>query len=414
MTQSQEPPRCSFCSRIAQDTGRLIAGPKGVYICSECVELCGEILEEEQKPLTEENLNVLPKFLGLWQQEKEEIKSKEIELFMPLISRGNLIAILVLGKKQSGRYSLEDFYLLEDITSQVAVSMEKEYLSEQLREREEELSVINSSSAIITSSLDIQEIYDSFIEELKKVVDVTWAAIVIVEESGLNFLALSSEIGTDWQVGEKVPLEGSGTEWVITHKQSVYEPDIEQESQFISVDRYRRWGLHSTIHLPLIAKGNTIGSFIVASRKPNAYSQRHIMLLEQLASEIAMPVENTQLYARVAEKARIDELTGLLNRRSLDEMIDSEISRHSRYGGIFSLAILDLDSFKMFNDNYGHLAGDRLLRRVGTIIKDAMRTSDYAFRYGGDEFAVLLPQTTVDAARQVTERIRRKVRKPPW
>jgi diguanylate cyclase (GGDEF)-like protein len=366
-------------------------------------------LEQERKPLTRQNLDVLPDFLGLWQQEREEIKSKEIELFMPLISRGNLIAILVLGKKQSGRDLLEDFRLLEDVTGRVAVSMEKEYLREQLREREEELSLINRSTAIIASSLDIQEIYDSFIEELKKVVDVSWAAIVLVEESGLCFSALSSEIGTDWQVGEKVPLEGSGTEWVITHKEAIYEPDIERESRFLTVHRYRRWGLRSIVHLPLIAKGNGIGSFIVASRQPDAYSQRHIMLLEQLAAEIAMPVENTQLYAKAEEKARVDELTGLLNRRSLDEMIDSEINRHSRYGGVFSLAIMDLDSFKLFNDNYGHLTGDRLLRQAGSIIKSTMRNSDHAFRYGGDEFAVLLPQTNIDAARQVAERIRRKI-----
>jgi diguanylate cyclase (GGDEF)-like protein/putative nucleotidyltransferase with HDIG domain len=366
-------------------------------------------LEREQKMLSRDNLAILPEFLGMWMQEKEEIKSREIEIFMPLISRDRLIAILVLGKKQSGRYSLEDFRLLEEVTGRVAVSIEKEYLREQLREREEELSVINRSSAIMTSSLDIPEIYGSFIEELKKVVDVSWAAIVLVEESGLCFLALSSEIHTDWRVGEKVPIEGSGTEWVIARKEPVYEPDLEKESRFLPTSRYLQWGLRSIVHLPLVAKGEAIGSFIVASRQPNTYSQRHITLLEQLASQIAMPIENAQHYAKAEEKARNDELTGLFNRRSLDEMIDSEISRHSRYGGVFSLAILDLDSFKSFNDNYGHLAGDRILRQVGRIIKVTIRTADQAFRYGGDEFAILLPQTTIEDAIQVTERVREKI-----
>ena len=122
-----------------------------------------------------------------------------------------------------------------------------------------------------------------------------------------------------------------------------------------------------------------------------------------------MPLENSQLYAKAEKKARIDELTGLYNRRSLDEMIDSEISRHSRYGGVFSLAILDLDSFKSFNDTYGHLAGDTLLQEIGHNIKSAIRNADYAFRYGGDEFAILLPQTTIDAALQVVERVRKKI-----
>jgi diguanylate cyclase (GGDEF)-like protein len=366
-------------------------------------------LEREQKTLTRENLTFLPEFLGLWEQEKEEIKVKGIELFMPLISRDHLIAILVLGRKRSGKYLLEDFHLLEDITGRVAVSMEKEYLREQLREREEELSVINRSSAIITSSLDIQEIYDSFIKELKKVVDVSWAAIMLIEESGLCFQALSSDVDYTRQVGERVTMEGSGTKWVVTHGEAVVEPDLLRESRFTAGRELIQQGIRSVAYLPLIAKGEAIGSFIVASRKPNAYSQRHIMLLEQLASQIAMPVENSRLYARTATRARIDELTGLFNRRSLDEVIDSEISRHSRYGGVFSLAILDLDSFKAFNDSYGHLAGDGILGQVGSIIKNTIRGSDQAFRYGGDEFAVLLPETTTGAASQVVERVRQKI-----
>jgi len=368
-----------------------------------------EYLRHEQKPLTRENLAILPEFRSLWGQEKGEIESDEIELFMPLISRDRLTSILVLGKKQAGRYTLEDFSLLEDVTDRVAVSMEKEYLQERLREREEELSVINRSSVIITSSMDIQGIYDSFIAELKKVVDVSWAAIVLIEENDLYFLALSSEIGSAWKVGERVPIKGTATEWVATHKKTMVEFDLSQESRFGTAKYHLKQGIRSIVCLPLIAKGEAIGSLIVASCQPNAYSQRHIMLLEQLASQIAMPVENSRLYAEAEERARVDELTGLLNRRSLDEMIASEIGRHSRYGGVFSLIILDLDSFKAFNDNYGHLAGDKLLRQVGSILKSTIRSADQAFRYGGDEFAILLPQTTIEATNKVAERVRRRI-----
>ncbi len=369
-----------------------------------------EYLERERKILTRENLAILTEFRGLWEKEKEAMDASEIAMFMPLISRDKLISVLVLGRKHSGRYSLEELGLLEDVSKRVAVSMEKEYLREQLRQREEELSVINRCSAIITSSLDIQEIYDSFIAELKKVLDISWAAIVLLEENSLFFLAISSEIGSAWKVGERVPVKGSATEWIIAHKQVLVEPDLMEEIRFPATGEYhRRQGVRSMVYLPLIAKGETIGSLIVASHQPNAYNQRHIMLLEQLAFQIAMPVENARLYAEAEEKARLDELTGLLNRRSLNEMIASEISRHSRYGGVFSIILLDLDSFKAFNDNYGHLAGDKLLKQIGGTLKGAIRDSDQAFRYGGDEFAILLPQTGVDAANQVSERARRQV-----
>jgi diguanylate cyclase (GGDEF)-like protein len=366
-------------------------------------------LEREQKTLTRENLTILPAFLGLWPREKEDIESKELSMFVPLISRDRLIAIMVLGNKHSGRFSLEDLGIIEDVTSRVAVSIEKEYLREQLREREEELSVINNSSFILSSSLDIQEIFGSFIEELRKVIDIEWATIVLLDESDLCCVALSSVEGSAYQVGERIPLEESGTGWVINQKKVFVESDLSQGRYFKTGENFFQRGLRTVAYFPLIAKGSAIGSLIITSKRPNAYSQRHIKLLEQLTSQIAMPLENTLLYAKAEKKARIDELTGLLNRRSLDEMIDNEISRHSRYGGVFSLAILDLDSFKMFNDTFGHPAGDRLLRQVGSVIKSAIRTADRAFRYGGDEFAILLPQTTIDAGLQVTERVRRAI-----
>jgi diguanylate cyclase (GGDEF)-like protein len=366
-------------------------------------------LERERRPLSREDLAILPEFLGLWSKEKEDIESREIEMIMPLISRDRLIAILMLGKKQTSRYSLEDFNSLENVTKRVAVSMEKEYLREQLREREMELSVINNSSAIITSSFDIQEIYGSFIEELKKVVDVSWSAIVLVDESGLRCVAVSSVEGSAYQVGEKLPMQGTGTGWVVTHKKSLVETDLSKEMKFATGQNFHEQGMRSMVYLPLISKGKAIGSLILASRQTNAYSQQHLMLLEQLASQIAIPLENARLYAKAEEEARIDELTGLLNRRSLDEMIDTEINRHSRYGGVFSLAILDLDSFKTFNDTRGHLAGDNLLGQVGYIIRNAIRSTDQAFRYGGDEFAILLPHTNVEDAIQVTERVRESI-----
>lgn len=366
-------------------------------------------LERERFPLTKENMTVMPEFLGLWSEEKDELESREIEILMPLISRDRLIAILVLGKKKSGRYSLEEYNIITNVTDRVAVTMEKEYLSEQLKEREAELSVINNCSAIIASSLNIQEIFGSFVEELKKIVDINWASIVLVEEEGLCCVALSSKEGSSFYVGEKVSLQDSGTAWVIANKKSLVEHDLSKEIRFSTGNKFYEHGMLSMVYLPLIAKGEVIGNLVLASRETDAYSQQHVKLLEQLASQIAMPLENARLYAETEEKARVDELTGLLNRRSLDEMIDSEISRHSRYGGKFALAILDLDSFKAFNDTKGHPAGDKLLGQVGNIIRNKIRNSDQAFRYGGDEFAVLLPQTDIEAASQVIERVRESI-----
>jgi len=368
-----------------------------------------EYLGREHKPLTRHNLAIQPEFDGLWESEKKEIESKDIELLIPLISRDRLIGILVLGRKQSGKYLLDDFSILEEVAKQVAVSMEKEYLSEQLRQREWELSVIQRSSAIITSSLDIRGIYDSFIKELKHIVDVSWAAIILIEGDEIYFMTLSSEVGSAWQAGERIPLKATAIEWVAAHKRALIQQDLAQGSRFIMDKYYLKQGLRSIIYLPLTMKAKVTGNLVVASCKPNTYNKRHIKLLEELASQITTSIEHSRLYANAEHKARTDGLTGLLNRRSLDELITTEVSRHSRYGGIFSLAIIDIDGLKALNDNYGHLAGDTVLKRIGHVIKSSIRNADQAFRYGGDEFAILLPQTHIEAAHDVAERLRKRI-----
>ena len=368
-----------------------------------------QYLSQKRRLLTVQNLDILPEFRSLWEQERDEIRAAEIELFVPIISRGKLVSILALSEKQSGNYLLEDISLLEDITIRVAVSIEKEYLREQESQRKEELSLISHLATIMTSSLDIREIYESFIKELRKVIDVDWTAIALVEGEESRILTLSSEIGSEFQPGDRVPLKGTATEWVVTHKRALVESNLSQESMFWTGKYHLKHGVQSVVRVPLLVNGKAIGSLSIASRRANAYSQNQIHLLSQLASQIAMPIENSQLYAQAEQRARIDELTGLWNRRHLEERVQSEIGRHSRYGGTFSLIILDLDSFKAFNDSYGHLAGDELLRQFGNIMRSTIRSADEAFRYGGDEFAILLPQTSIKDADEVAERIRSRI-----
>ena len=366
-------------------------------------------LSSKHTPLTLDNLAMLPGFRRLPESDRQEIMSTGMELWLPLINDGSLTGILVLDKKQSGSYSSDDLDLLGQFTTRIVTSMQETHSSARLDKHEKELSVINRSVAIINSSLDIQRTYDDFIIELKQAVDVSWSAITLIEENKVYFLALFSETDSSWRVGERIQIEGTAIEWLANHRKTVVESDLLQKNSFSMGKDYLKQGLCSVTYIPMIVEDCLIGSLIVASRNPNAYHQKHIQLLEGLTSQIAIPVNNSRLYARAEERARIDGLTGLLNRHSLDEILLSEISRHSRYGGVLSLIILDIDSMKTVNDSHGHPAGDKLISQFSIILKNVIRQSDYAFRYGGDEFAVLLPQTTIDSAMHVAERIRLQV-----
>lgn len=367
-------------------------------------------LNREGSPLSRRDLSILPEFASLWEEERKELDSARVEMFFPLINNGKLVAIIALGKKRSGgALSLEEIELITSVAKRISANVDKEFLREQLQAKEEELTVFNHLMTIMTSSINIRDAFDRFSQELKKVLPVDWATIALADGDELHFLALSSTTPTPWKAEERIPLSGTGTEWVMKEQKSVYEPDLAKHKRFSTGEKHLKQGIRSIVYSPLISAGNSIGSLIIASRYPQAYNANQINLLEQLASQITAPIENSQLYYQAREKARIDELTGLFNRRHFEERLKEEITRHARYGGTFSVLMLDLDSFKIYNDIFGHPAGDDLLRQVGVLIKGSIRTSDQAFRYGGDEFVVLLPHIDTDSAYHAAERIRQDI-----
>ncbi|MCD6599870.1 MAG: diguanylate cyclase [Dehalococcoidia bacterium] len=367
-------------------------------------------LRRESRGLSRREIETLPEFHSLWQEEKEDIQLAEVEMFVPLMHSDRLIAILAVSNKQKDKlYTVEDLDLIKSIADHVAVSMEKEYLREQVEEQREELTLINRLNAIMTSGVNIEVIFENFARELDSEIGIDYASIALIEEEHLRILALFSQLNSGRQVGDKIPFKGSVAEWIAEHKASLYQANLEHGREFADTKDHIKQGIRCAIHLPLIVRGEVVGTLLIASNHPDAYTSGQIRTLEHLASQIAMPIENTQLYARAEQRARIDELTGLFNRRHFEERFREEIARHSRRENSFSLLMLDLDSFKTYNDIYGHPSGDQLLNQVGRIIKGSIRSADQAFRYGGDEFVVILPETDVEDAYVVAERTRERI-----
>jgi len=369
-----------------------------------------EWLERQNTYLPRETLDIAPEFKSLWNEERENIKRLDVQLFLPIISRGKTIGLLLLGRKMAQhRYTLEDINLAERVIRDIATSLEKEYLQDQLRKREQELSLINQLAGVISSSLNIQEVYDAFADELKEVVEADYTAICLIEGEEIYFAAVSSEVGSTWHTGQIIPVAGTTVEWVSLNKRPFYERDLSHSRRFWTGEDHAKRGIKSMLYLPLVNKGDVIGVLLVGSKKPAAYSPEQTILLEHLASQIAAPIENSRLFTKSEEIARIDGITELYNRRHFDERIREEIDRHSRYGDILSILLIDLDNFKKYNDTFGHLAGDRLLVQAAGIIKNSIRSSDQAFRYGGDEFAVLLPHSSTMDSFSVAERMRERI-----
>ena len=157
--------------------------------------------------------------------------------------------------------------------------------------------------------------------------------------------------------------------------------------------------------LPLVAKGQSIGLVELISNGPVTWNDERLSLVRTMANEAAMALENARLYEDARNLADRDPLTGFYNHRFLHERLGEEVVRSQRARRSMSVLMLDLDDFKLVNDTFGHLFGDRVLTWTAELIRSTLRASDVPARYGGDEFAIILPETDADEARSAAERI---------
>jgi diguanylate cyclase (GGDEF)-like protein len=337
----------------------------------------------------------------MWTEEREEIRSSEIEMFVPLMNKGNLIAILAVTDRRDGKlYTGTDIRLLESHTSRVAASMAKAQLYAGLEEK--------SRKDDLTGLSNRRHFGERLEEEVSRHSRYGGAFSVFMLDLD-NFKHYNDTYGHPAgdallsQTGKII--EGSirdadhafrygGDEF------AVILPEATSRDAYIVAERVRT-GIAKGMEEQAIAVTASIG---LANYPADGV----------VADEIVRAADSALYHAKRAGgnrvhpsnvSSRIDEFTGSYDRHRFEERLNEEVSRHWRYGGAFSIFMLDLDDFKAYNDAYGRPAGDALLSQAGRIIRSSIRDADQAFRYGGDEFAVILPQTTSKDAYVVAERV---------
>jgi len=162
----------------------------------------------------------------------------------------------------------------------------------------------------------------------------------------------------------------------------------------------------SVIAVPLIGRDRVLGALLLYSVSPSAFSERELAYFTAIGKQLSIALDNATLHRRATELSYHDPLTGLFNRRYLEEALETEVRRAGRYALPLSLNMLDIDHFKGFNDTFGHTRGDEVLRAVSQRLREQTRNADIVTRYGGEEFVVILPMTTKPHARLVAEKLR--------
>lgn len=203
---------------------------------------------------------------------------------------------------------------------------------------------------------------------------------------------------------------------VIGNKTPIYIEDMQNDlaygNRFLT-DNIEQNNLKSLIIAPIITKGHVIGSFQLEYIKEGMIKDNHLVLLRRLSNIIGNVIEKVHLYKKMEEMATTDFLTGLLLKREFVKIANNEISRSLRNRQPLSLLFIDVDKFKNFNDTYGHLIGDDVLKIVSKVIQNSIRDIDIASRYAGDEFCVLLINNNSQQALVSAERIRKNVSNVP-
>jgi diguanylate cyclase (GGDEF)-like protein len=275
------------------------------------------------------------------------------------------------------------------------------------------ITAFNRAAGFITSSLSVREILDQIMYHGIDVSGAKAACLAFYDEQTGRFNDWVAHGLSDHFVQNMSFRPGGLADETFISGTYVLSNDLPGTRHQLS-KLARDEGIRSFLCLPLTSHTGRLGVIYFYRSDRDTFLPDEIDLLKTFAHLAAGGLENARLYARVEQEARIDTLTGLLNRRVFDRRLDNEQRRAQRYGKPYTLLMIDIDHFKRVNDNYGHPAGDAVLQALAGILKKQFRDVDTVARYGGEEFVVILPEISDGTAKPVAERVCRAVAATPF
>lgn len=271
----------------------------------------------------------------------------------------------------------------------------------ELRRARAVLSALYESGKLITSELDMERLIDRLLHLVSDVFGYPNPAILLLDEEA-GALRLAGAYGYHVPEGLVIPLSQGLTGYVARVGRAVRVDDVTRDARYIPGVK----GARSEMAVPIRMKDRVLGVLNVESPKLAAFTDDDLRVLQMVADQAAVAIQNARLMGLASHLAATDGLTDLYNHRHFVQQLRLRLERARQTGMPLSLVLIDLDDFKLFNDRFGHLVGDEVLRAVGHLVKQNVRRTDVAARYGGEEFAVLLPDTDLEAANAFAQRIR--------
>src|SRR6516225_4937454 len=322
---------------------------------------------------------------------------------VPLVAYDHAIGAMAVFSDHERAFDEGHLELLRVLASEASIAIENARLFHEERTKARHLSLLNTISRNAIATLNPDEMLAKITEQLE--------AGLIYDHIGIGSLdystreiVIQAEAGTRrGTLSQRIPL-GSGLVGNVARngQMAVFRAGSSADNALkpLLPDSI------AAIALPVFYAEQLHGILYVESATPVDFSEEEVLLLRTLADLIAGALHNALSFQKAQEQAITDGLTGVKTHRFFMEALSSEWKRSTRAGRSFALVLMDLDRFKFVNDFYGHLEGDLVLQRVGQILETNCRRSDVVARYGGDEFVILMPETTMEQARQLSSKLR--------
>jgi diguanylate cyclase (GGDEF)-like protein len=290
-------------------------------------------------------------------------------------------------------------------------------LLRELQRTVDELAVLNEIGKALTSSLDIGEVMHVILAKVSELLKPSnWSLLLKDQATGELYFHAAVGAGSDRLLGMRLqPGEGIAG-WVAQNNQPLLVKNVHADPRFASrFDVASQFHTRSILCVPLTFKERTMGVIeLVNGPADGAFHEEDLKILGTVAEFSAIAIENARNFHKVQELTVLDDHTGLFNSRHLKRSLEQEVVRATRFGHPVSVIFFDLDYFKKVNDTHGHQAGSQVLHEVGKLLLKTLRSTDVPVRYGGDEFVILMPETSKDQAVAAARRIGAEIARQPF
>jgi diguanylate cyclase (GGDEF)-like protein len=329
---------------------------------------------------------------------------------VPMDYGGRVVGVVSAQSYQPATFSDADRVVLCAFADQAAMTIHSARLFEESQRKERQLNALNQVTRIVSSTIEINRLLDLIYTQVRRILtaDTYYVALLDESEQNLNVAVLVDD-GEQFPPTQ-IPLGDNLASFVVRQRTPLLLKSVAEEAPALGVSPYRMGKpkpSESWLGVPVMTFEHIIGVLAVASYQRDAFDESDKEILQSVAAQAAIAIDNARHHAEVEEQARRDSLTQVFNHGYFVQRLQEEIERAKGAPTPLALIMLDIDHFKEYNDQHGHLAGDAILRGTVQAIRRHVKQSDIVGRWGGEEFAIALLKADRQGARRVAERVRK-------